>query len=142
MLMLCVLRSRGVAAMRIRFVLAVFLVMGSFVLERPVVAHHSGASYDSDHQISLTGTVSNYEWTNPHVFIYLDVKDESGAVAQWRVEGNSPNMLARAGWKKEMIKEGDQITVNGAPAKNKALILRLISLTLANGMKFDGQGFK
>ena len=128
--------------MRIRFVLAVFLVMGSFVLERPLLAHHSGASYDSDHQISLTGTVSNYEWTNPHVFIYLDVKDDSGSVVQWRVEGNSPNMLARAGWKKEMIKVGDQITVNGAPAKNKAPILRLISLTLANGVKFDGQGFK
>jgi hypothetical protein len=109
---------------------------------RPLLAHHSGASYDDDHQISLTGTVNNFEWTNPHVFIYLDVKDENGAVAQWRVEGNSPNMLARAGWKKEMIKAGDQITVNGAPAKNKAPILRLISLTLANGVKFDGQGFK
>ena len=128
--------------MKFRPLVALFLVMNIFAMSRPRLAHHSGASYDSDHQISLTGTVSNYEWTNPHVFIYLDVKDENGAVVQWRVEGNSPNMLARAGWKKEMIKAGDQITVNGAPAKNKAPILRLISLTLANGMKFDGQGFK
>lgn len=128
--------------MKFRLVFVFAVVLGALAASQPLLAHHSGASYDSDHQISLTGTVSNFEWTNPHVFIYLDVKDESGAVVQWRVEGNSPNMLARAGWKKEMIKAGDQITVNGAPAKNKAPILRLISLTLANGVKFDGQGFK
>jgi hypothetical protein len=118
------------------------LIVSGLVAAQPILAHHSGASYDSDHQISLTGTVSNFEWTNPHVFIYLDVKDETGSVVQWRVEGNSPNMLARAGWRREMIKEGDKITVNGAPAKNKAPILRLINLTMANGVKFDGQGFK
>ncbi len=128
--------------MKSRLVFAVLLVLSGLAMVRPLLAHHSGASYDSDHQISLTGTVSSYEWTNPHVFIYLDVKDENGAVVQWRVEGNSPNMLVRAGWRKEMIKEGDKITVNGAPAKNKAPILRLISLTLASGVKFDGQGFK
>jgi hypothetical protein len=121
---------------------ALFLVLSALALAQPVLAHHSGASYDSDHQITLTGTVNNFEWTNPHVFIYLEVKDESGAVVQWRVEGNSPNMLVRAGWRKEMIKAGDQITVNGAPAKNKAPILRLIRLTLPSGVKFDGQGFK
>lgn len=129
-------------AMKLRLIIVFTAVLIGLEGSRPLLAHHSGASYDSDHQISLTGTVSNYEWTNPHVFIYLDVKDENGTVAQWRVEGNSPNMLARAGWKKEMIKVGDQITVNGAPAKNEAPILRLISLTLANGVKFDGQGFK
>ena len=128
--------------MKTRLIIMLVSAISGITIARPLLAHHSGASYDSDHQISLTGTVSNYEWTNPHVFIYLDVKDDSGSVVQWRVEGNSPNMLARAGWKKEMIKVGDQITVNGAPAKNKAPILRLISLTLANGVKFDGQGFK
>ena len=128
--------------MRLRLLFALFLAISCLGIAEPLLAHHSGASYDSDHQISLTGTVSNFEWTNPHVFIYLDVKDDSGSVVQWRVEGNSPNMLARAGWKKEMIKTGDHITVNGAPAKDKAPILRLISLTLANGVKFDGQGFK
>ena len=128
--------------MKFRLILLFVLTVSGFAIARPILAHHSGSSFDTDRQISLTGTVSNFEWTNPHVFIYLDVKDENGAVAQWRVEGNSPNMLARAGWRKEMIKAGDQITVNGAPAKNKAPILRLISLTLANGVKFDGQGFK
>jgi len=70
------------------------------------------------------------------------VKEDNGSTVQWRVEGNSPNMLTRVGWRKEMIKAGDQITVNGAVAKNGVKVLRLISLTLANGQKFDGQGFK
>lgn len=90
----------------------------------------------------MKGVVGNVEWTNPHVFIYLNVKSGNGSVQEWRVEGNSPNMLFRVGWKKEMMKAGDQIEVNGAPAKDGAKILRLISLTLANGQKFDGQGFK
>jgi hypothetical protein len=95
-----------------------------------------------EHPVIMKGVVSNMEWTNPHVFIYLDVKDDNGAVEQWRVEGNSPNMLVRAGWKKEMIKTGDQLLVNGARAKSGSKVMRLISLTLADGQKFDGQGFK
>jgi len=90
----------------------------------------------------MKGVVSNVEWTNPHVFIFLDVKDEMGNAEEWRIEGNSPNMLTRVGWKKEMIKPGDQLLVNGAPAKNGSKIMRLISITLANGQKYDGQGFK
>lgn len=94
------------------------------------------------HPVDMKGVVTNVDWGNPHVFIYMDMKDDKGGVEQWRVEGNSPNMLIRAGWKKEMIKVGDQLSVNGARAKNGAKDLRLISLTLANGQKFDGQGFK
>ena len=71
-------------------------------LSRPLSAHHSSASYDLEHQISLKGTVTNIEWTNPHVFIYLDVKNDDGSVEPWRIEGNSPNMLCpgRAGRKR------------------------------------------
>jgi len=127
--------------MKIRLGIALFLLSG-LVVSRPLFAHHSAASYDTEHPVILKGVVNNMEWTNPHVFIYLDVKDDNGNVEQWRVEGNSPNMLVRAGWKKEMIKAGDQLVVNGAPAKSGSKVMRLISLTLANGQKFDGQGFK
>jgi len=127
--------------MKIRLGIALFLLSG-LVVSRPLFAHHSAASYDTEHPVVLKGVVNNMEWTNPHVFIYLDVKDDNGNVEQWRVEGNSPNMLVRAGWKKEMIKAGDQLVVNGAPAKSGSKVMRLISLTLANGQKFDGQGFK
>ena len=94
------------------------------------------------HPVDMKGVVTTMEWSNPHVFIYMNMKNEKGEVEEWRVEGNSPNMLFRAGWKKEMIKAGDELTVNGAPAKNGAKSLRLLNLTLANGQKYDGQGFK
>jgi hypothetical protein len=128
--------------MKIRLVLAWTLLLSGLAVSRPLFAHHSSSSYDMEHPVNMKGVVSNMEWTNPHVFIYLDAKDDNGSVEQWRVEGNSPNMLVRAGWKKEMIKTGDQLLVNGAPAKNGTKVMRLISLTLANGQKFDGHGFK
>jgi hypothetical protein len=120
----------------------IVLMMGGFIGSRPLFAHHSSSAYDMAHQVELKGVVTNVEWTNPHVFIFLNVKDDNGGVVEWRIEGNSPNMLFRVGWKKEMMKAGDQILVNGAPAKNGSKVMRLISLTLANGQKFDGQGFK
>ena len=65
-----------------------------------------------------------------------------GTVEQWRIEGNSPNMLTRVGWKREMIKPGDQVTVIGFPAKNGKKVMRMDSIVLTNGQKFDGQGLK
>jgi hypothetical protein len=124
-----------------KLAIAFLFVLSALGIARPLFAHHSSSSYDMEHQVTLKGTVGNVEWTNPHVFIYLTVKGDNGP-EEWRIEGNSPNMLFRVGWKKEMMKAGDQIEVNGAPAKNGAKIMRLVSLTLANGQKFDGQGFK
>jgi hypothetical protein len=128
--------------MKNRLKIALLLALSGFFVSRPLFAHHSSAAYDMEHPVNMKGVVSNMEWTNPHVFIFLDVKDDTGGVEEWRVEGNSPNMLVRTGWKREMIKTGDQLLVNGAPAKNGAKVMRLITLTLANGRKYDGQGFK
>jgi len=128
--------------MKSRLAIAFILIVSGFALSRPLFANHSSAAYDMEHPVNMKGVVTNMEWSNPHVFIYLDVKDDNGNVEQWRVEGNSPNMLVRSGWKKEMIKTGDQLLVNGAPAKNGSKVMRLITLTLANGQKYDGQGFK
>jgi hypothetical protein len=128
--------------MKNRLIVAFILVVCAFVVSRPLLAHHSSAAYDMEHPVNMKGVVTNMEWTNPHVFIFLNVKDDNGSVEEWRVEGNSPNMLVRTGWKREMIKAGDQLLVNGAPAKNGSKVMRLITLTLANGQKYDGQGFK
>ena len=128
--------------MKSRLAIAFILVVGGFAVSPPLFAHHSSSAYDMEHPVNMKGVVTNMEWGNPHVFIYMDVKDDSGNVEQWRVEGNSPNMLVRSGWKKEMIKTGDQLLVNGAPAKNGSKVMRLITLTLSNGQKYDGQGFK
>jgi Family of unknown function (DUF6152) len=128
--------------MKSRLVIAFLVVFLGIALSRPLFAHHSSSAYDMEHPVNMKGVVTNMEWGNPHVFIYLDVKDDAGNVEPWRVEGNSPNMLVRSGWKKEMIKTGDPLLVNGAPAKNGSKVMRLITLTLANGQKYDGQGFK
>jgi hypothetical protein len=121
---------------------SIFILAGLAVVSRPLPAHHSSSAYDMDHPLTMKGAVTSMEWTNPHVFIFLNVKDDKGSVTEWRVEGNSPNMLVRTGWKREMINAGDQILVNGAPAKDGSKVMRLISITLASGQKYDGQGFK
>ena len=122
--------------------IALALVIGVLLISLPLFAHHSGSAFDLEHPVTLKGTVASFEWSNPHVFIALDVKDDKGNVEPWRVEANSPNMLTRVGWKKEMIKEGDQLSVTGFLAKTGRKIMRLHSVTLANGQEFDGEGFK
>lgn len=128
--------------MKAKLEIALILIMSALMVSRPLFAHHSSAAYDMEHPVNMRGVVTNMEWTNPHVFIFLDVKDDTGRVEEWRVEGNSPNMLVRTGWRREMIKAGDELMVNGAPAKNGSKVMRLITLTLTNGQKYDGQGFK
>ena len=123
-------------------IFAVVVAIAALASSQSLLAHHSSSSYDMDHPVVLKGVITNVEWTNPHVFIFLNVKDDAGALIEWRVEGNSPNMLTRVGWKKEMLINGDSISVNGAPARDGAKVMRLINLTLANGQKYDGQGFK
>jgi len=124
----------------------VFLLMLAAVALGPLFApradaHHSSAGFNMKNPITIKGKVSKFDWANPHAFIYLNVKNKDGRVDEWRVEANSPNMLSRVGWNREIIKEGDEITVNGAPANNGSEIMRLESVILANGQKLDGQGF-
>ena len=132
----------GGIAMKYSRVIAIASAMCVLWISVPLFAHHSGSAFDQEHPVTLKGTVSSFEWSNPHVFIALDVKDDKGEVEQWRVEANSPNMLTRVGWKKDMIKDGDQLAVTGFLAKTGRKIMRLHSLTLSNGQQFDGEGFK
>jgi len=82
--------------------------------------HHSfGAEYDVNRPITLTGTLTSIEWTNPHTHFYLDVKDDRGNVVNWKFEGYNPSVLARTGWKKDVtMKVGDTITVSGWRARD------------------------
>lgn len=99
----------------------------------PLWAHHGNAAYDEKNPITIKGTVTEFAWTNPHVQIYLDVKDDKGNVAHWSVETYSPGKLIRAGWTKDVIKPGDAVSINLVPARNGAPVGFLHKLTLSSG---------
>jgi hypothetical protein len=98
-------------------------------------AHHSFAVYDHTHSLNLKGTVTRWQWSNPHAYLDIDVKDEKGVVKHYVLEGTSINMLQRTGWRSNMIKAGDQVTAVAAPLLNGEPGGLLLAITLANGEK-------
>jgi hypothetical protein len=108
----------------------------------PALAHHGRASYDATRVFTIMGTVSDFQFSNPHVQLFLDVKDDKGNVEKWIGEGTSPNMLIREGWNRKTIKPGDQITATGHPARNGANTMRIEKIVLPNGkeLTFEGPG--
>jgi len=108
----------------------------------PVFAHHGRASYDATRIFTIMGTVSDFQFSNPHVELYLDVKDDKGNIEKWIGEGTSPNMLVREGWNRRTIKPGDQITATGYPARNGANTMRIEKIVLPSGkeLTFEGPG--
>jgi Family of unknown function (DUF6152) len=86
----------------------------------PALAHHSfSAEFDGSKTVTLTGEVTKLEWSNPHAYLYLDVKGEAGNVANWSIELGSPNSLTRLGWKRTTVQVGDQLTVEGSLGRHK-----------------------
>ena len=84
----------------------------------PVFAHHSFAMFDNEKEMTLEGIIREFQWTNPHTWTQVMVKDASGKEVEWSIEGGSPNSLSRAGWKRTSIKPGDKATVVIHPLKN------------------------
>ena len=119
--------------------LLLILTLGVVVV-MPVLAHHSfDAEYDSTKTVTIVGYVTKVDWVNPHAFVYLDSKDDSGTTRSFRIEMGPPYALQRSGWKKDTLKVGDKITIeNAALAKdgsNTAGSLPATSMTLASGQK-------
>jgi len=100
-------------------------------------AHHSFAMFDHDHQIKVEGTVTHFQWTNPHVYIDLDSRNDQGDAKHYTIECANPGILDRIGWKFNMIKEGDKITVIIAPLRTGEPGGLLKQVTLADGRKFS-----
>jgi hypothetical protein len=85
----------------------------------PVFAHHSfAAEYDGAHPFKLTGAITKVDWSNPHVYFYIDVEDEKGNVTNWSMEMGAPGALKGRGWDRNTLKIGDVVTVDGTPAKD------------------------
>jgi len=117
--------------------LAVFVAgAGLFVAaaSSPLFAHHSfAAEFDSAKSITLQGMVTRLDWMNPHIWIYLDTKDDSGTVAHWQCEGAPPNTLKREGGTKDSLKIGDQVTIEGFRSKDGTNTCNSRSVKLPSG---------
>jgi hypothetical protein len=117
-----------------RIKLAVSLTGLLLLVALHVLAHHSiAAEFDANKTITLKGTVTKLDWMNPHIWLYLDVKDEQGAVAHWQCEGGPPNTLTRNGWTKESLKVGDEVTIAGIMAKDASKTCNARRVTLPSG---------
>jgi len=107
------------------------------LLATPCFSHHGTSAYDTTKLVTVKGTVSDFQFKNPHVMISVDAKDETGKVQTWISEANSPNVLTRHGWDRDMIKKGDQITIIGYRPKNGSKNLRLQKVVLSDGQELD-----
>ena len=114
-----------------------FAMLASFLItSSPALAHHGASMFDMEHSVSVKGAVTDFEWANPHVMIYANVKDSQGNARKWAIElRGSPNVETKAGWTKETIKPGDKLTFVGHPAKNGSDNMRLEKVVLPNGME-------
>jgi len=101
----------------------------------PIFAHHSMSAYDSSRSVTLKAIITNFAWTNPHVQIQFEVRDDNGNVVPWMAECPSPGRLSNRGWNENTLKAGDQVTIVGNPAKDGAKEMRLEAVTLADGQQ-------
>ena len=107
-------------------------------LASPARAHHSNSAYQVDEIVTLTGTVKEWRWMNPHTWIYLDVKNDEGQVEAWAFEMGSPNRLMRYGWNQDSLPTGATVTIAGSQARDGSLKAAVDTVTLADGKRLFG----
>jgi hypothetical protein len=116
--------------------LAAAASLGLLFSAMPAWPHHAfAAEFDANKGITVSGTLTKVEWTNPHAWLYVDVKDESGKLTSWSFELGSPNGLVRRGWRRAALKVGDQITVQGYAAKDGSNTANAHTVTLSDGSR-------
>jgi hypothetical protein len=113
-------------------------LIGAF--SAPAFVHHSGAMFDADKVINITGAVTEFSWTNPHASFRVDVPNAAGKLESWAIEMNSPNNLVHEGWKRSSIKPGDTVTVKINPLRDGRPGGRYIAITLADGKHLGSEG--
>jgi hypothetical protein len=119
--------------MKRRTVGLLVVAAGAMLAAVPAMAHHSfAAEYDSKKPVKLQGIVTKIDWMNPHVYFYVDVKDESGKITNWGFEMGPPQLLQRSGWTRNTMKIGDEVVVEGTLAKDGTNQANARSVTMAN----------
>src|ERR1700685_4221385 len=91
------------------------VILGIFVVSVPLFAHHGVAAYDQTTKVTLKGTIVDFEWINPHSQVHLDVTDDKGYVVHWNLENQPPSILLHAGWTRNSLKPGDEVTIIASP---------------------------
>jgi hypothetical protein len=114
--------------------------VGLLALAPLAFAHHGTANYDTGKQITVKGTVTGFEFVNPHVQIFWDAKDDAGAAQKWQGELTSPNRLSRVGWSKSTLKTGDSITITGYPTKSGSHEIWIQKVVTSDGQELQTGG--
>ncbi len=125
--------------MKGKFLTAFALVLAISIVSLPLLAHHGNAAYDDTRTVTLKGTVTEWDWSNPHCVLQLEVTDDSGQVVSWIVETENPTSMTNIGWTKAAMKPGDHVTVTALPAKNGKHIGRIVDVLLPSGQKLTGK---
>ena len=122
-------------------VLVLEFFVGALLITRPSAAHHSFTMFDVSKQVTLAGSVTSFEWTNPHVYIEIDVASDTGGVKHWSIELGSPSILRNSGWKHDTLKPGDKVTLIVNPLKNGNAGGLLLQANLSDNRKLgNGPG--
>ena len=126
--------------MNLRAILLAGGVAGLVLTGASAQAHHSFAMFDGDKVLTLEGTVREFQWTNPHTWTQLQVKNDQGAVEEWAIEGASLNALARQGWKRTSLKPGDKVSIKIHPLKSGEKGGSFMSATFPDGTTLGRTG--
>src|SRR5438874_7694770 len=119
--------------MNARLLPTLFALVCLLMIPGRIFGHHSDSVYDQEHLTTITGTVTQFEFVNPHQLIHLDVKDPGGKVEQWVVLGGAPNQMRRLGWNSESVKPGEQLTVTGFRFRDGRSVMLHLKIVRANG---------
>jgi hypothetical protein len=122
-----------------RFILIIAFAGGLILTSSPAFAHHSTAEFDMAAVTSVKGTVTKFEWANPHAYISVAAKDDKGNAVEWSAELGNLGMLARINWKKDTVKPGDEITIYGNRAKDGKALIHVEKIVFADGQELSAQ---